>query len=387
MTTNPPPGTPTVAIARVLRGLGLTQGRGCDFRVTGTYQRGERIGTYVLALTRHADETITAHADEIERLTGQGPFPFRVSVRYFNGKPRPVTTVANYGSRIRETPPAPAGPPAPADPPAPASAPTPPPAPAPAPVPAVGVHEGARERGRQKHRAGALNWSAGQGELVAATAAGQLRFDADGTLRHRPRPGWAGQAVADGRLAPLQKAGFVVVDEPDALGVRRVRPTDDGRDALVLWRRWRPAPAVNDRAQDREPLRPLLDGQEATRRKRAFAEDRRQREADAKVMYAAMDEAHAWEERDERLYGVWAAVQGITYRLGRKRPADWVPTAAEVAEYHLDPALVAELAADVQSPQTRPDVPRLGPARLLDLPPLPAAPDEVEQLGLFAQAA
>jgi hypothetical protein len=66
-----------VAIARVLRDLGLTQGRGCDFRVTGECVNGERRSTYALALTRHADEVITGQADDIERRAEAGPFPFR----------------------------------------------------------------------------------------------------------------------------------------------------------------------------------------------------------------------------------------------------------------------------------------------------------------------
>lgn len=106
MTTSPPPSAPTVAIARILRRLGLTQGRGKDFRVVGEYRDGERIGTYVLTLSRHADETVAARADEIEALSEQGPYPFRVSVRYPSGT-RPMTSVANYGERVRNTPPAP----------------------------------------------------------------------------------------------------------------------------------------------------------------------------------------------------------------------------------------------------------------------------------------
>ncbi|MFB7574690.1 hypothetical protein [Streptomyces sp. NPDC056165] len=89
----PAPSSPTVAIARVLRDLGLTQGRGCDFRVTGEYRNGERIGTYVLPLTRHADEVIAEHADEIERLTAETGWAFRVLVRYPSGD-RPMTVVA-----------------------------------------------------------------------------------------------------------------------------------------------------------------------------------------------------------------------------------------------------------------------------------------------------
>lgn len=94
MTTTPR--TPTVAIARILRALGLTQGK--DFRVTGEYCNGERTGTYVLTLTRRADETIAARADDIEKVSEEGAYPFRVSVRYPSGD-RPMTGVANYGNK------------------------------------------------------------------------------------------------------------------------------------------------------------------------------------------------------------------------------------------------------------------------------------------------
>uniref|UniRef100_UPI00117CBA2A hypothetical protein n=1 Tax=Streptomyces griseus TaxID=1911 RepID=UPI00117CBA2A len=99
MSASTPPRTPTVAIARVLRSLGLTQGS--DFRVTGDYSNGERTGTYVLVLSGKARDLIAAQADEIERLSAETPYPFRVSLRYLGG-PRPMPSVANYGSRIRD---------------------------------------------------------------------------------------------------------------------------------------------------------------------------------------------------------------------------------------------------------------------------------------------
>ncbi|MFJ3249110.1 DUF3560 domain-containing protein [Streptomyces sp. NPDC086782] len=100
--------TPSIAIARALRRLGLTQGKGKDFRVEGQYRNGERISTYVLTLTQHADETIAAHADDIERWTSEdGGWAFTVSVRYPDGKPRPFTTISNGPvERVREEPPA-----------------------------------------------------------------------------------------------------------------------------------------------------------------------------------------------------------------------------------------------------------------------------------------
>ncbi|WP_371799029.1 hypothetical protein OG963_14430 [Streptomyces sp. NBC_01707] len=350
-----------MTIARILRGLGLAQGD--DFRVTGDYRNGERIGTFVLPLTRHADETIAANADEIERLADEGPYAFRVSVRYPSGD-RPMTGVANYGSRVREDPPTPE----PVEPPA--AEPQPEPAPELPPAGSVASRflEGARERAWQSQQVRALGWSTGQAELMAAAAAVQLLFDRDGVLRHYPRPGWAGQAVADGRLAPLVNAGFLVITEPHGPGSKRVSVTTDGRDALLLWRRLQPAPVVKNRQEDREPLRPLLGG------------------AQREVLYAAIDELHAWEDRDDRLWAAWAKVQDITHRLGRQRPIGWVPTEEEIEAHRLDPEVVAELRAEAGCPQLRPVLPKGSQLRLMELPPLAAAPDTVVQLGLFDEA-
>lgn len=97
---------PAVAIARVLRSLDLRQGAGGDFRITGEYRNGERVGTLVITLTRHADETIAKRADEVERLCADAGWSFDVSIRYYNGKPRPITRVANFGPRVRQQEPA-----------------------------------------------------------------------------------------------------------------------------------------------------------------------------------------------------------------------------------------------------------------------------------------
>ncbi|MCX4609441.1 DUF3560 domain-containing protein [Streptomyces mirabilis] len=116
MATTPPAKSPSIAIARALRRLGLTQGKGKDFRVDGDYNSaGERTRTYALLLTRHADETVAAHPDDIERWVSEdGGWSFTVNVRY-HGKPRPFCTVTNgVVEKIREEPPAP-----PADEPAP----------------------------------------------------------------------------------------------------------------------------------------------------------------------------------------------------------------------------------------------------------------------------
>ncbi|MFD6941334.1 hypothetical protein ACFWAP_34935 [Streptomyces goshikiensis] len=461
MSTTTPPKSPTVAIARALRGLGLTQGRGCDFRVAGEYRNGERVGTYVLALTRHADETIAAKADEIERLTGEGPFPFRVSVRYHGS--RPMATVANYGDRVRET--APEGPPAAEPAPAPAPAPEPegapeetPAAPALVPAPVRPVHdtepnackwcgipkhqhalqtlapvathvweaptdeqrkermaarraarttepdpepvlpdpesaagrylEHARDRAWQRQRANALGWSKSQAHLIAMAGTAGLSYDREGILRDRPRPGWPGIRVDEARLTPLVKAGFIAVTQPYGTGYTRVATTQDGIDALLLWGIYRPTPVEKDRAQEREPLRPLLSGRYATSRAEAEAEDERRRKAEREALYAALEETHAWEERDTRLWNAWAKVQGITHRLGRSRPYGWAPTPEEAEEHGLDPATVAELLKEAGGqPTPKPKLPKTTPARPLDVPPLPPAPPLSEQLGLFAATA
>lgn len=101
-----PAKTPTVAIARVLRALGLKQGD--DFRVTGMYQNGggirERIGTYVVVLSRRADDTIAANADAIQEAAAEAGFSFRVSI-YYSDKGRVFTSVRNFGQTVRQDPP------------------------------------------------------------------------------------------------------------------------------------------------------------------------------------------------------------------------------------------------------------------------------------------
>ncbi|MFD5788613.1 hypothetical protein ACFWH1_18570 [Streptomyces sp. NPDC127037] len=393
MSASTPPRTPTVAIARILRSLGLIQGD--DFRVTGDYRNGERLGTFVLALTRNADETIAANADQIERLADEGPFAFRVSVRYPSGD-RPMTTVANYGARVREEPPAPADEPEPrpepqapemADPaPGPAAAdPTPEPEPA-TPGPTDMLIAANRERDWESRQAKALNWSARQADLMDAAGAASLHFGRDGVLRHHPHPGRPGRIVADDRLRPLVDAGLLVITEPYGPGSKRVSITDDGRDALLLWRRWRPTPLQKDRHQEREPLRPLLGGQQAARASRAFSEFTKKLEAKRAELYAAMEQLHAWEDRDARLWDAWARVNGITYRIGRKRPAGWVPTDEEVEQHCLNPDIVAELRAEAARPQPRPELPTGRAALMPDLPPLPPARSETVQLDLFHAA-
>ncbi|MCX4458545.1 DUF3560 domain-containing protein [Streptomyces sp. NBC_01728] len=109
MAVTPVAKTPSIAIARALRRLGLAQGKGKDFKVEGEYNKaGERVATYVLTLTGHADETVAARADDIERWASEdGGWSFTVNVRY-SDKDRPHCTISNGAvERVREEPPAP----------------------------------------------------------------------------------------------------------------------------------------------------------------------------------------------------------------------------------------------------------------------------------------
>ncbi|WP_055555556.1 hypothetical protein [Streptomyces sp. NBRC 110028] len=254
-----PPRTPAVAIARELRRLGLEQGRGKDFRVTGYYRNGERDHTYVLLLTRRAEEAAAAHADDIERWTAASPYPFRVSVRYF-GNDRPTVSIAHAGDRIRETPPAPAAQDAPtAD-----ELAKEPAAPTPAPQAPVQPVADYREEHRQEEQAKALGWSTDHADAVRWAAVGELVRDADGVPRRVTRPGRTGRRGCAARLAPL--AGFLVTGEADEAGLRPVTVTADGRRALLVWDRKQPAPVPRTRKQERQALRPLRYGAEERRR-------------------------------------------------------------------------------------------------------------------------
>lgn len=105
--------TPAVAIARVLRGIGLKQGPGKDFRVMGNYRTGryadgtrfkERTGTYVTLYTRRAEDTVAANADIIERAANNTGWRFHVNI-YYGTRTTPQCLIGNEGTRVRETPP------------------------------------------------------------------------------------------------------------------------------------------------------------------------------------------------------------------------------------------------------------------------------------------
>lgn len=96
--------TPTVSVARVLRGLGLKQGK--DFSCKGEYRgRGldrERVGTYVVIYNRDAEQVVADNADAIEQRTQQdGGFSFRVSI-HRTPSGGFWTHIANFGQRVRE---------------------------------------------------------------------------------------------------------------------------------------------------------------------------------------------------------------------------------------------------------------------------------------------
>ncbi|WP_282203951.1 hypothetical protein [Kitasatospora fiedleri] len=98
-----PANRPSVAIARVLRGLGLHQGVG-DFRVAGIYRRGERIGTQVVLRSRHANEIVANNADLIEELALAQGFTFRVDVFHVTAGGHPLRTVDNEIGQQRRLP-------------------------------------------------------------------------------------------------------------------------------------------------------------------------------------------------------------------------------------------------------------------------------------------
>lgn len=95
-----PAKTPGVAVARVLRGLGLKQGR--DFRVKGEYKSGERIGTNAVITGTAANQVVADNADAIEQQAAEAGFQFRVSI-YFTPSGSVWVWVSNTGKRTRQT--------------------------------------------------------------------------------------------------------------------------------------------------------------------------------------------------------------------------------------------------------------------------------------------
>jgi hypothetical protein len=95
-----PAKTPGVAIARVLRGLGLKQGT--DFSVKGEYKNGERVCTRVAVFGGPANQIVADNANLVEQQAGDAGFHFNVSV-YFTPSGIMWVSVANFGQRTRQT--------------------------------------------------------------------------------------------------------------------------------------------------------------------------------------------------------------------------------------------------------------------------------------------
>ncbi|WP_157247870.1 hypothetical protein [Nonomuraea typhae] len=104
-----PAKTPTIAIARALRSIGLVQGR--DFKVEGVYRRctayGERIkertGTQVSLFGTHAERVVWERAEEIERYTQAEGYTFGVrSIAVTAGGHRILAVGNVYESNWRE---------------------------------------------------------------------------------------------------------------------------------------------------------------------------------------------------------------------------------------------------------------------------------------------
>ncbi|MFC8723719.1 hypothetical protein [Streptomyces bacillaris] len=356
----PTPKTPTIAVARELRRLGLQQGPGKDFRVTGHVANGERSHTYVLLLTANARQAVADHADDLEARLAAGPFPFTVSVRYSeNGKPHP--SVHNGGmERIREEKPtedaaladAPAAETAEEATPAAADAPAPAPIAADvaqdaetsnAPEEAVQPDDDHNEQYKQRCQADALVWSTKQAAHVRAAAAGHLfRDDFSDSFRWSTDRAKTGRRVSGSFLAPLQNAGFLLLGDTGADGRRLVEATPDGRRAIFVWDTHQPEPTERNHKQERMPLNPLMWGEEAARRTAALQADEDRRRAERDAWWAGHQERRAAEDAEEPLRAAWAKAEGILNPCSERRKG-WTPTNDQVTEHALDPKVVAAL--------------------------------------------
>lgn len=348
MATVSAPRTPAVAVARELRRIGLEQGKGKDFRVLGHKVDGERDHTYVELLNADARQLVAERADDLEAWLASGPFPFTVSVRYYDS-PRPWPSIRNGATeRIRDE--QPAAEEAPVEEVATAAVDTPA-APA-VEDPAEDVdtpQEPAQpvvdysERYRQECQAAALCWSTKQAAHVRAAAAGHLfRDDFADAFRWSTDRAKTGRRVSGSFLAPLQAAGFLALTEPGDDGRRVVEATADGRRGILVWDQQQPEPTTRNHKQERMPLTPLMWGEEAARRTREFnaQEDERRLKRDA--WWAGHQEATAADEQEEKLRAAWVKVESIRNAFAR-RPKGWTPTAEQIAEHRLDPAAVAAL--------------------------------------------
>jgi hypothetical protein len=266
MATTPPAKTPSIAIARALRRLGLTQGKGKDFRVEGEYNKaGERVRTYALLLTGHADETVAARADDIERWVSEdGNWAVTVNVRYSDAG-RPHCTISNGAvEKVREEPPAP---------------PTAEPAPEPVPAEPAGETEALEDPAQPDSPA-----PEPQGEEPPPSK-GSLTIThtrAEGTLLTGSRKG-------DGVFEIVRPIGFRFFPSLGALGIQRSRDREADR-----WRINRAAAALRDAGWDvtvtiDEEQRRSFEEAEAERLERA--QDRAERYSGRAGRAAAQSDA------------------------------------------------------------------------------------------------
>ncbi|WP_086859782.1 hypothetical protein [Streptomyces milbemycinicus] len=80
----------------------------------------------------------------------------------------------------------------------------------------------------------------------------------------------------------------------------------------------------------------------------------------------------------------WATVNGLRYAYLLRLPQGWVPTEEQIAEYCLDPGVVAELRANAEAPEPKPELPPMRFYREREEPlPLEADTEAPEQLDLF----
>lgn len=355
------PRTPTVAVARELRRLGLAQGPGKDFRVVGAVVKGERDHTYVELLNADARQLVAERAEDIEASLATGPFPFTVSVRY-HGTDRPMPSIHNGAAeRIRDEQPAAdevtveAAPVEDVEEAAPEEA-----APAAVGTPAApAVDEPAEdvdtpqepaqpvvdhnEQYKQQCQAAALVWSIKQAAHVRAAAAGHLfRDDFADAFRWSTDRAKTGRRVSGSFLAPLQAAGFLALTEPGADGRRIVEATTDGRRGILVWDLQQPEPTTRNHKQERMPLTPLMWGEEAARRTREFNAQEDERRVKRDAWWAGHQEATAPDEQEDKLRAAWVKAEGI-HSASARRPKGWTPTAEQIAEHRLDPTVVAAL--------------------------------------------
>ncbi|MFF3096779.1 hypothetical protein [Streptomyces cyaneofuscatus] len=356
----PAPKTPATAIARDLRRLGLKQGPGKDFRVLGHMVNGERDHTYVELLNADARQIVADRADDLEAWSAASPFPFTVSVRYYETA-RPWPAIRNGAhERIRdEQPTEETATEELVEDVAPEAVEETTPAAVDAPAPAAPVEETAapvedeqepaqpvvdhNEQYKQQCQANALVWSTKQAAHVRAAAAGHLfRDDFSDSFRWSSDRAKTGRRVSGSFLAPLQNAGFLLLGDTGADGRRLVEATPDGRRAIFVWDAHQPEPTERNHKQERMPLNPLMWGEEAGRRTAAFQADEDRRRAERDAWWTGHQEHRAAEDREDKLRAAWAKVEGIRNPCS-KRPAGWTPTNDQVAEHSLDPAVVAAL--------------------------------------------